>query len=40
MYGFHFTLRVLGVGWIQDTQCGFKVRPPLRLQLNSLILPH
>ena len=27
MYGFHFTLRILGVGWIQDTQCGFKVRP-------------
>ena len=37
MYGFHFTLRVLGVGWIKDTQCGFKVRPPrLPSQRNSL----
>lgn len=39
MYGFHFTLRALGVGWIQDTQCGFKVCPPLRLQLNPLTPP-
>lgn len=36
MYGFHFTLRVLGVGWIQDTQCGFKVRPPHPSQRDSL----
>jgi dolichyl-phosphate beta-glucosyltransferase len=34
MYGFHFTLRVLGVGWIQDTQCGFKVRAPLPSRRN------
>ena len=35
----HFTLRALGVGWIQETQCGFKVCPPLRLQLSSLCPP-
>lgn len=26
MYGFHFLLRTVGVGYIHDTQCGFKVR--------------
>lgn len=36
MYGFHFTLRVLGVGSIQDTQCGFKVRPSLPTQRGPL----
>ena len=36
MYGFHFTRRALSVGWIQDTQFGFEVRLPLRLQLSSL----
>jgi len=25
MYGFHFLLRTVGVGFIQDTQCGFKL---------------
>lgn len=24
MYGFHFLLRTVGVGYIHDTQCGFK----------------
>jgi hypothetical protein len=38
MYGFHFTLRVLGVGWIQDTQCGFKVGSSLS-RPNSLTHP-
>lgn len=25
MYGFHFLLRTVGVGYIHDTQCGFKL---------------
>jgi dolichyl-phosphate beta-glucosyltransferase len=31
MHGLHFCLRTLGVGHIQDTQCGFKVRSRIDL---------
>lgn len=39
MYGSHFTVCALSVGWFQDTQCGFKVRPPLCLQLSAQTPP-
>jgi dolichyl-phosphate beta-glucosyltransferase len=25
MYGFHTILRIFGVGYVRDTQCGFKL---------------
>ena len=37
MHGFHFLLRTVGVGYIRDTQCGFKVCSFLLVQILALI---
>jgi dolichyl-phosphate beta-glucosyltransferase len=37
MYGFHFLLKTVGVGYVHDTQCGFKVCPSLVYLLCAVL---